>query len=160
MLKIKFKEADGWVRNPEYYFDSHYTEAYCCDYMHDEFVKSMILDVDSSEVISDYVILSPVLGGIPPVWLSGGVKTLICMYLRPDKIFNITYCGDNCAKWILEMAKDRDITVVLRHIMRFPEYNNIFCLDTNEYVTSLPQLAHLEHKLMSMDDNAEQDYKS
>ena len=34
-------------------------------------------------------------------------------------IFNISNCGDNCAKYILELAENRDIKVTLHHIMNF-----------------------------------------
>ena len=42
----------------------------------------MIRDIDKSTVISAHVIESPVLGGITPKDLSGGVKTLI-LIARP-----------------------------------------------------------------------------
>ena len=35
------------------------------------------------------------------------------------KIFNSSTCGDNCAKWILEIGKRQDITINLRHMMDF-----------------------------------------
>ena len=79
----------------------------------------MILDIDKSEVFSPYCIQSPVLGQIPPVMLSGGVKTLLLILNCPEKIFNASTCGDNCAKWILKIAEARDITINLRHIMNF-----------------------------------------
>ena len=44
----------------------------------------MLKDMDQSEIIGPRVIDSPVLGGISPRELSGGVKTLIAMYKMPD----------------------------------------------------------------------------
>ena len=35
------------------------------------------------------------------------------------KIFNASNCGDNCAKWILKLWKERDFTIALYHIMDF-----------------------------------------
>lgn len=35
------------------------------------------------------------------------------------KIFNASNCGDNCAKWILKLGKERDFTIALYHIMDF-----------------------------------------
>lgn len=55
-----------------------------------------------SKVIDSGVVDSPVLGKIPPISLSGGVKTLILIANGPDKVFNASICGDNCAKWISE----------------------------------------------------------
>ena len=51
--------------------------------------------------------------------LSGGVKTLILVNNVQDKIFNASTCGDNCAKWLLEIGKKKNVTVNLRHIMDF-----------------------------------------
>ena len=31
-------------------------------------------------------------------------KTLLLIYNQPEKIFNASTCGDNCAKWILKIA--------------------------------------------------------
>lgn len=58
-------------------------------------------------------------GQIPPERLSGGVKTLLLILNEPDKIFNASTCGDNCAKWILEIGKRIDVTINLRHMMSF-----------------------------------------
>jgi hypothetical protein len=33
----------------------------------------------------------------------------------------LTLCGDNCAKWLLNIAEEEDRTVNLRHIMDFGE---------------------------------------
>ena len=35
-----------------------------------------------------------------------------------NNVFNAT-CGDNCAKWILEISNHKDLTINLRHIMNF-----------------------------------------
>mgnify|MGYP000024111938 CR=1 FL=1 len=68
-----------------------------------ELAKQIVREVDDSEVLSSECIQSPVLGQIPPERLSGGVKTLLLILNEPEKIFNASTCGDNCAKWILEM---------------------------------------------------------
>ena len=59
------------------------------------------------------------LGIIPPTALSGGVKTLLLMKNCPNEVFNASTCGDNCARFILELAKEKDVTINLRHIMDF-----------------------------------------
>ena len=62
---------------------------------------------------------SPFLGSIPVERLSGGVKTLILMNNDSEHIFNASACGDNCAKWILEIAKKKDLTIRLGYLMDF-----------------------------------------
>ena len=67
---------------------------------------------------------SPVLGPISVKELSGVVKTLILMaFDESNKIFNASACGDNCAKWILKIGQQKDLTINLRHIMDFGKRN-------------------------------------
>jgi len=84
-------------------------------------VKEMIADVDQSEVLDGELIKSPVLGLIPPTTLSGGVKTLIMAYYDDSRVYNLTSCGDNCAKWALKLAETKDITMRLGHYMNFED---------------------------------------
>ena len=80
----------------------------------------MIKDIDKSEVIGPYLIQSPVLGPISPRELSGGIKTLLLLaFDESGKVFNATACGDNCAKWILEIAQKKDLTISLHYSMNF-----------------------------------------
>lgn len=51
-------------------------------------------------MISPHLIKSPVLGPISVKEIFGGVKTLILFaFDRSGKVFNVSACGDNCAKW-------------------------------------------------------------
>jgi len=101
----------------------------------------MIKDVDRSIVIGPRVIDSPVLGGISPRELSGGVKTLILIYKVPEKIFNASVCGDNCAKWILRLGEMQDVTINLRHLMDFGEGRfELKILNTGQIVHSMDEL--------------------
>lgn len=81
--------------------------------------KEIIRDIDKSEVLSPYCIQSPVLGQISPEYIAGGTKTLLLIMNEPNKIFNASTCGDSCAKWILKIAERQDITINLRHLVRF-----------------------------------------
>lgn len=107
----------------------------------DDFDKQMIQDVDKSIVLDSGGIDSPVLGKIPPERLSGGVKTLILIYQMPDKVFNASACGDNCAKWLLKMAETEDRTVNLRHLMDFGSGEfSLHILNTDQIVHSMEEL--------------------
>lgn len=105
----------------------------------------MIKDVDRSEVVSANLIQSPVLGPISTRDLSGGVKTLILIaFDTSQKIFNASVCGDNCAKWILEIAKMKDIAINLRHIMDFgAERFEIKVMNTGEIVHNMSELVKI-----------------
>ena len=115
MLNVFFGDMPEAVYNTAVFFKNDYED----EWIIDPFVKEMIRDVDRSEVLDSGVIDSPVLGKIPPLGLSGGVKTLILVLFEPRKIFNASTCGDNCAKWLLKIAADEDRTINLRHIMDF-----------------------------------------
>jgi hypothetical protein len=117
MLNVFFGNMSDAVYNTAVFFKNDYED----EWIVDPFVKEMIRDVDRSEVLDSGVIDSPVLGKIPPLNLSGGVKTLILVKFEPSRVFNASTCGDNCAKWLLRIAETEDRTVNLRHIMDFGE---------------------------------------
>jgi hypothetical protein len=137
MLNVFFGNMPDAVYNTAVFFKNDYED----EWIVDPFVKEMIRDVDRSEVLANGVIDSPVLGKIPPVGLSGGVKTLILVKFEPNKVFNASTCGDNCAKWLLRIAQTEDRTVNLRHIMDFGEEPfAIRVLNNNSIVRSMTEL--------------------
>ena len=145
MLNIFYGNMPEAVYNTAAYFKYDYEDSWIVD----SFVKEMILDVDRSTVLDSGVIDSPVLGKIPPLGLSGGVKTLILVKFDTEKIFNVSTCGDNCAKWLLKMGNDRDITINLRHIMDFGDGE--FCikiLNSGQIVHNMKELVPIAGMLV------------
>lgn len=137
MLNIYYGDMPEAIYNTAVYFKNVYQDAWITD----ELSKEMIRDVDKSEVLGPRVIDSPVLGGISPRELSGGVKTLILIYQLPEKIFNASACGDNCAKWLLKIGELRDVTINLRHLMDFGDDSfAIRILNTDQIVHSMKEL--------------------
>ena len=108
-------------------------------------------DIDDSEVLSGECINSPVLGQIPPERLSGGVKTLLLILNEPDRIFNASTCGDNCAKWILEIGRIKDVTINLRHMMSFGKDTKfeIKVQNGGETVHSMKELVPIANKYLN-----------
>lgn len=117
MLNIIFGDTGKAIYNTSVYFDNTYYDGW----LRDDFAQEMIKDIDKAAVLSNNAVESKVLGVIPITKISGGLKTLLLIYNNPQKIFNTSTCGDNCAKWILKIAKkaDADITINLHHIMDF-----------------------------------------
>ena len=116
MLSIYLGEMENSIFHPPTYFDNVYEDEWITEPLSVE----MIRDVDKSEVKEAHLIESPVLGPISPKELSGGVKTLILMAFDDnDRVFNASACGDNCAKWILSLSRQKDLTINLRNIMNF-----------------------------------------
>ena len=137
MLKIWYYANIEYMKDAPSYFDNVYED----EWIEDSFVKEMIQDVDKSTVIDSGIIDSPVLGKIPPIGLSGGVKTLILVKFEPEKVFNVSTCGNNCAKWLLKIAEQEDRTVNLRHLMDFGKKPfTIKVLNTNQIVHSMEEL--------------------
>ena len=137
MLSVFYGDMPEAVYNTVVFFKNSYTD----DWITDELSVRMIKDVDKSDVIGPRVIDSPVLGGISPRELSGGVKTLIDIYKRPDKVFNASACCDNCAKWLLEIGERQDVTINLRHLMDFGDGSfTIRILNTDQIVHNMREL--------------------
>ena len=136
MLNIYFGEMPDAIYNTEVYFKNTYQE----DWITDDFAREVIKGVDRSEIIDKQLIRSPVLGLIPPEQLSGGTKTLLLIKNCPDMVFNASTCGDNCAIYILKIAKERDVTINLYHIMRFGKRLKAKILNDGAIVDSMEQL--------------------
>ena len=147
MLKIWYYGNIDYMKDAPSYFDNVYED----EWIEDTFVKEMIQDVDHCAVISSHIIDSPILGAITPRELSGGVKVLILMLKDDSFVYNMSNCGDNCAKWILKIAEKKDLTVYLQHIMRFDGEFKILIMNTGkivcnpaEYVAGLLEAEELE----------------
>ena len=130
------------------YFDNVYED----EWIEDDFVKEMILDVDSSTVVSAHIIESPVFGAITPKELSGGVKVLILMLKDDSFVYNLSNCGDNSAKWVLKIAEQKDLTVYLQHMIRFEGEFEIQIMNTGKIVHN-----RAEYILELLDAEAMQD---
>lgn len=135
MLSIYLGQMEEAIYYPPAYFNNTYDD----EWITDPLTVEMIKDVDKSEVIGPHLIESPVLGPISVKEISGGVKTLILMAFDDSgRIFNASACGNNCAKWILEIGKRKDLTINLRHIMNLgKEPFEIKILNNGEMVHDL-----------------------
>lgn len=130
MLKIWYYGGVSYMTDAPSYFDNVYED----EWMEDVFVKEMIRDVDNSTVISPHIIESPILGAITPKELSGGVKVLILMLKDDSFVYNLSNCGNNCAKWVLKIAGQKDLTVYLQHMIRFEGEFEIQIMNTGKIV--------------------------
>ena len=138
MLSIFFGDMPEAIYNTNVYFQNQYRD----DWLTKPLSKEIIQDVDKSEVVSANLIDSPVLGAISPKELSGGVKTLLLMENdKSGKVFNASTCGDNCAKWILQLGKQGKLVINLRHLMDFGSGEfKIKVLNTGRIVRNMKEL--------------------
>ena len=147
MLTIIYGDESNCVYNTNVYFKNTYEP----EWFETELAKQIVREVDDSEVLSSECIQSPVLGQIPPERLSGGVKTLLLILNEPEKIFNASTCGDNCANWILEIGKREDVTINLRHMMDFGK-DTVFEIkikNGGEIVHSMKELIPIASKYLN-----------
>ena len=115
MLNVYFGDMPGAIFNTAVYFKNTYRDSWITNPLSVQIIK----DVDKSDVVSESVIESPVLGSITPLALSGGVKTLMLVNFDRKHVFNASTCGDNCAKWLLKIAEKRRVVINLHHVMDF-----------------------------------------
>lgn len=147
MLSIIYGDMQNSIYNTNVYFKNTYEP----EWFESDLAKKIVKDIDNSDVLSGECINSPVLGQIPPERLSSGVKTLLLMLNEPDKIFNASTCGDNCAKWILEIGKQKDLTINLRHMMGFGKDTEfeIRIQNGGEVVHSMKELIPIAHRYLN-----------
>lgn len=82
----------------ERFVTTHMEDIFHYEWLNTEFAKFCVESIDNCELVSDHLIISPVLGPIDPLRLSGGVLTLIVAYNNKDKAYPLRNLGDNCAE--------------------------------------------------------------
>lgn len=115
MLTIFFGDMDGVIDSTSVYFNNTYSATW----LEDPLAQRIIKSVDRGVVLGPNAIETKVLGIIPPEKLSSGTKTLLLMLFAPQNVYNATNSGNNCAYWILRIAKRHDVTINLHHLMDF-----------------------------------------
>ena len=92
------------------------------EWFEDDFVKEFLYEIDGSKVIAQEALLDYRGRGISTEMISTGCKSLCCIYYcYKDHIFNGSLMGDNCIPFLMRIAENHDVTIVLEHYMDFPE---------------------------------------
>jgi hypothetical protein len=127
----------------------------------DSVVKQMILDVDKTVCHSAFNMESPMLGGINYNQLSTGVKNLILAYKLDNPVIDLSLCGDNCSKWIIEISKQKDIIADLYHVMLFDENTEFNCilLNDNTIIKTLHDYSNAIMKYLLLDSGDKNERK-
>ncbi len=140
MLKLwYYRNFENQPLDPHLIFRLHYKP----EWLNDPLVKRMVKAIDSTEIISPHHVVSPVLGDIAPERLSGGVLTLILMLFDElGTIYDATYCGNNCAEWLLEVGKRKDVVCTLNYFMDFYKHEpfDIEIMNSNKVVHNMDEL--------------------
>lgn len=130
-LKIRFGHFDDDIHDPDELFKLFdYKE-----WFRDPFVIEMVETIDKCKF--NGTSFTGDFGVFGFEELSSGSKALVLMYKHPEFVYDATRCGNNCAKWIVEVAKRVDLTISLRYDMRFHEdganfLGDFYCINTEE----------------------------
>ena len=122
------------------YFDMNYKKSWILS----DFSRRVIKGIDKSEVLGNKVISSPVLGLIPPMMLSGGTKTLIMLKFTNFKM-KLSGMGDNCFKFLKEVADEKDIimcTRTYRSLFLDGDFEQIRIINSGQIVTNPLEMLH------------------
>lgn len=106
------------------------------EWFNDPYVKKIIKDIDNTIAVKDEYLESPIFGGMSPERLSSGCKCLIMLYKMDGINIYASRCGDNCSDYILDIAKNKDITITLHHLMVFNKDFEANILDTGAIVNN------------------------
>lgn len=119
MLSIYY----GVTEDCYYYIDAEFEELYEKEWFKDSLVQEITGDIDECDYTGvgcrdkiDPTIEFPIDG------LSTGTKGLIMLLKMEYDSIRIwgTAFGDNCSKWLLKIAENRDIVLELEHYLKFP----------------------------------------
>ena len=91
------------------------------EWFEDDFVKRFLKAIDGTTVLFEEDLKDFRGHGISTEMISTGCKTLCCIYYHPELIFFGTLMGDNCYPFIIDLARQRDITLLLEHYAELPE---------------------------------------
>lgn len=107
------------------------------EWFNDPLVEQIVLDIDKTRHIKDYIFDSPVLGAIPPQMLSGGFKGLVLILKDLDgcRTFSSKIFGDNCAEWLRRLSFKVDFTILLCHPFRW-------CYEIKDSISTMNIRAH------------------
>lgn len=139
-LPNEVKLYNGEVVRVILYVKDYMLDSYEDEWFEDEFVKSIVKDIDKSEIQGQCVI-SPVLGSISIRDISAGAMTVIAL----DKATNLDgeeymlymgSCGDNCVGKIEEIAKKKDVMVFLPYMLKFSEDIKAVCLNDGSMINN------------------------
>lgn len=138
MLKLHFGDLEGVRYSGDGWFDNQLDSSVILK----DFSKKVIKGVDDCDVVSENLVISDVLGPIPPSRLSGGTKTLMCL-MYTDWLFSITAMGENCYKYLKEIADQKDVTLCCDSIVtlfKFADFGKIQILNDNSFVETDKEL--------------------
>jgi len=123
------------------YVSDYFDDSYDASWFESDLAKEVIRGIDKSEYIDGECIKSPVLGMIPPSYLSTGCKGCLILLNQPDVIVSGERFGDNCFPWLSKIGEQMDITITMHHyLMDFDMPIRALVLNNNQVVSTAEEL--------------------
>lgn len=107
--------------------DSWFKRVFDTQYLLTDFSKNMILNVSQCEVISEHLVISKVLGAVPPEYIGTGVKAVLYMMYGDNEFgpMDTHWLGDNLVKYIMDIGRVKDLEITTdRFLPLFIEGNS------------------------------------
>lgn len=130
----------GSLKDSVHYVSDYFDATYDTSWFETSLAKEIIKGIDDSEFIEGEYIKSPVYGGISPRDLSSGCKGVLLLLNMPELIVCGERFGDNCFKWLFEVAKQQDITITLSHYLKLSYSFDMCILNSNTVVHNRAEL--------------------
>lgn len=131
------EHCDNFILDPRIWFARNKKP----EWFETDFVKRILKDIDGTTVLFEEALKDYRGRGISTTMISTGCKSLCDIYFSDGIIFYGGGLGDNCIPYLLEIASQKDVTIVLEHYMDFDEDmfdSNLIChngvpLDQDSY---------------------------
>lgn len=114
----------GHLEDELYAVDSFFLGNFDPSWLKSELAFKILQDIDRAIEIRDGAILVKDLFTDKPTWisshdLSSGTKALLIMLNTDEDFVCLTRCGENCAKWVIEIMKLKPLKCTLTYLMPF-----------------------------------------
>lgn len=128
MLRIWVKSfREDCIRNIDEFFNKHYNKSW----LEEDFSRRVLSEIDST-LIQDGHLVNTVYGEVGVEDLSLSCKALLLLNFSENANVYVSNCSNDCSSFILELSKNRDITITLHSLMEFKEdFEGVF-LDIGE----------------------------
>ncbi len=130
----------GHLNNEIFAVDSYFDSCYESSWFESDIAKSILkeicnmVEMNGLAITVDYYKRGDLVT-ISPEKLPGGVKALLIM-LNTDKIVQACRCGNNCAKWILEISKVKRLKIAIVSFMTFRTDFDAYVINDGSYIHS------------------------
>lgn len=113
-------------------------ERYQPSWFDSELTRRFIEDIDKMKHVADDIFRDRWGKAVAATCICGGSKAL-CLMQHTDLVVRASACGENCAKYISEIANLKDLHINLTYGMNFPD-------PFTAYITNIDRVVHSNYE--------------